>query len=78
MKKVYIIKAEKVTGDWGRYDGEETLRTIYATKDEMHAVVREEIEKITARGAWWMDHARNAVNREIPNIIVETLEVEGL
>ena len=78
MKNVYMIKAEKVTADWGRYDGEETLRVVYATKEEARAIAREEIDKILARGDWWMDHARNPFHRELPHVIIEKMDVEGL
>ena len=78
MKKVYQIKAERIDPYRGMYAGTDLLRTIYGTKEDARKVAREEMDKILARRDWWMDHARNDVNRELPKVMIEKLEVEGL
>ena len=78
MKKVYMIKAEKVDADRGAYAGEETLRVIYTDKTTANEIALEEARKIAARGYWWMDHACNPYVPELPHVMVEELEVEGL
>lgn len=78
MKKVYQIKAERVDPYRGMYAGTDLLRTIYGTKEDARRVAKEEMDKIMARGDWWMDHARNDVRPELPKVMLDVLEVEGL
>ena len=70
MKKIYKVKVEKVTADWGRHDGyiEE-----YVATENIDAVVeakKAEIEKIDA---WWIGYGKGADKR--PNVEAEELTI---
>lgn len=74
MKKVYIIKKENVTADWGRHINDEMIKAVYTEDPTAEVeVLKAEIEK---RGAWWMGTGTGKDNR--PNVWAEVLEVEGL
>lgn len=70
MKKIYKIKVERVTADWGRFEGYDET---YVRTDNIAAVVemkKAEIEKI---GAWWMGYGKAEDGR--PNVEAEELNV---
>ena len=70
MKKIYKIKVERVTADWGRFAGYDET---YVRTDNVAAVVeakKAEIEKI---GAWWMGYGEAEDGR--PNVEAEELNV---
>ena len=68
MKKIYRIKIEEVTADWGRFIG--YIEEFVATEN-IEAVIeakKAEIEKI---GQWWMGYGKGEDNR--PKVIAEEL-----
>lgn len=76
MKKVYMIKIEEVTNDWGRHIRDNVVRTIYTDEATATALVEAEKARIENTPYWWMDTGKGADNR--PNVWAEGLEVEGL
>jgi hypothetical protein len=70
MKKIYKIKVERVTADWGRFEGYDET---YVRTDNVDAVVeakKAELEKI---GAWWMSYGEGMDGR--PKVTAEELNV---
>jgi len=70
MKKIYKIKVELVTADWGRFNGYDET---YVRTDNVTAVVeakKAEIEKIDA---WWMSYGEAEDGR--PKVTAEELDV---
>ena len=76
MKKVYEIKKENVTADWGRHINDGVLKRIYTDEATAAALVEEYKAMIEKLGQWWMGTGKGEDNR--PKVWAEALEVEGL
>ena len=70
MKKIYKVKVEEVTADWGRHLGyiEE-----YVATANIEAVIEAKKAEIEAVGAWWMGYGKGKDNR--PNVTAEEITV---
>lgn len=70
MKKIYKVKMERVTGDWGRHDGYEET---YVKTDNIEAVVEARKTAIEAKPEWWMTYGTGNDNR--PEVTAEELTI---
>jgi hypothetical protein len=70
MKKIYKVKVERVTEDWGRflrYDEE------YVMTENIEKVIEEKKAKIENIGQWWMGYGEGEDKR--PNVTAEEITV---
>ena len=70
MKKIYKVKVEEVTADWGRHVGyiEE-----YVATENIEAVIEAKKAEIEEVGAWWMTIGKGEDKR--PNVTAEEITV---
>lgn len=70
MKRIYKVKAERVTADWGRFDGYDETYVATENIENVIEAKKAEIEKI---GAWWMGYGKADDGR--PNVKAEELTI---
>ena len=73
--KVYEVKIEKVTTDYGSRTGEFTIlkRTISETGAEKAA--EKFTKKIAEKPTWWMTNAKD-LETGLPDVIITSLDVD--
>lgn len=73
MKRIYKVKVERVTEDWGRflrYDEE------YVMTENIEKVIEEKKAEIENIGQWWMGYGKGEDKR--PNVTAEEIEVREI
>lgn len=68
MKRIYKVKVERVTADWGRFVGYDETYVVTENIENVIETKKAEIEKI---GAWWMGYGEDDDGR--PNVKAEEL-----
>ena len=76
MKKVYEIKEEAVSTDWGIHIGDRVVKRVYTDEATAQEIVEAYKADLEAHRGWWIGVGRGEDNR--PNVWAEALEVEGL
>jgi hypothetical protein len=70
MKRIYKVKVERVTADWGRFVGYDETYVATENIENVIEARKTEIEKI---GAWWMGYGEGNDGR--PNVTAEELTI---
>lgn len=68
--KVYEVKLEKVTGDWGRFAGWERI-ALTLNKEKAEEIATAKREEAANIECWWMGYGKG--NDGKPNVVVEEL-----
>lgn len=70
MKRIYKVKVERVTMDWGMFNGYDETYVATENIENVIEAKKAEIEKI---GAWWCGYGKGEDGR--PNVLAEELTI---